>query len=130
MQKVNPHDFISILSEKWRILICHFQLFLNVTRKVGAFLGSCWATYRKKGHKCKKSNPYSWKTHAKGSGDSHFSLSYLLQIRKKSATRIVSKTSEAIIQVLLQDYMTPQEMRSSGKTLPKNLVTYGNSHTL
>ena len=65
-----------------------------------------------------------------GSGDSHFSLSYLLQIRKKSATRIVSKTSEAIILVLLQDYMTPQEMRSSGKTSPKNLVTYGNSHTL
>ena len=65
-----------------------------------------------------------------GSGDSHFSLSYLLQIRKKSATRIVSKTSEAIVQVLLQDYMTPQEMRSSGKTSPKNLVTYGNSHTL
>ena len=125
---------MSILSEKWRILICNFQLFLNVTRKVGAFLGSCWAAYPKKDTNLRKAIPTAERLMLTmrflGSGDSHFSLSYLLQIRKKSATRIVSKTSEAIIQVLLQDYMTPQEMRSSGKTSPKNLVTYGNSHTL
>ena len=37
----------SILSEKYIILTLHFQLFPNVTRKVGAFVGSCWPTYLK-----------------------------------------------------------------------------------
>ena len=39
------------------------------------------------------------------SGDPQISLSYLFRMGKKSVSRIVSETSEAIIQVLLQDYM-------------------------
>ena len=41
------------------------------------------------------------------SGDSQVSLSYLFRMGKKSVSRTVSETSEAIIQVLLQDYMSP-----------------------
>ena len=41
------------------------------------------------------------------SGDSQVSLSYLIRMRHKSESRIVSETSEAT--VLLQDYMSPSE---------------------
>ena len=43
------------------------------------------------------------------SGDSQVSLCYLFQMGKKSVSRIVSETSEAIVQVLLQDYISPPE---------------------
>ena len=44
-----------------------------------------------------------------GSGDSRVSSSSLFRMGKKSLSRIVSGTSEAIIQVLLQDCMSPPE---------------------
>ena len=40
--KLNLHETFSIFSEKHMVLILHFQLFPNVTRKVGGFVGSCW----------------------------------------------------------------------------------------
>ena len=51
------------------------------------------------------------------SGDSQVSLSYLFRMGKKSVSRIVSETSEAIIQVLLQDYMSPPETEEQWKNL-------------
>ena len=43
------------------------------------------------------------------SGDSRVSLSHLFRMGKKRVSHIVSATSEAIIKVLLQDYMSPPE---------------------
>ena len=51
------------------------------------------------------------------SGDSQVSLSYLFRMGKKSVSRIVSETSEAIIQVLLQDYMSPPETEEQWKNI-------------
>ena len=51
------------------------------------------------------------------SGDSQVSLSYLFQMGKKSVSRIVSETSEAIIQVLLQYYMSPPETKEQWKNI-------------
>ena len=62
----------------------------------------------KKWHKSKKTNSCSRTTHA--SGDLPISLSYLFWMGKKS---------EAIIQVLLQDYMSPPETEGQGKNMGK-----------
>ena len=43
------------------------------------------------------------------SGDSEVSLSYLFRMGKKSVSRMVSETSQAIVQVLLQGFMSPPE---------------------
>ena len=51
------------------------------------------------------------------SGDSQVSLSYLFRMEKNRVNRIVSETSEAIIQVLLQDYMSPPETEEQWKNL-------------
>ena len=63
------------------------------------------------------------------SGDSQVSLSHLFRMGKKSVSRILSETSEAIIQALVQDYMSSPETEDRGKISPRNLVTYGNSRT-
>ena len=52
------------------------------------------------------------------SGDSQVSLSCLFRMGKKSVSRIVSETSEKIIQVLLQDYMPPPETEEQWKNIP------------
>ena len=91
----------SILSEKYIIVILHFELFPNVTRKVGALVGSCWATYPKKDTNLRKSIPAAERLMLTmrflASGDSQISLSYLFRMGNKSVSRIVSETSEAII---------------------------------
>ena len=51
------------------------------------------------------------------SDDSQVSLSYLFRMGKNSVSRIVSETSEAIIQVLLQDYMSPPEIEEQWKNI-------------
>ena len=51
------------------------------------------------------------------SGDSQVSLLYLFRMVKKSVSRIVSETSEEIIQVLLQDYMSPPENEEQWKNI-------------
>ena len=51
------------------------------------------------------------------SGDSQVSLSYLFRMGKKSVSLIVSEISEAIIQVLLQDYMSPPETEEEWKNI-------------
>ena len=51
------------------------------------------------------------------SGDSQVFLSYLFQMGKKIVSRIVSETSEAIIQVLLQDYMSLPEIEERWKNI-------------
>ena len=43
------------------------------------------------------------------SRDLEVSLSYVFRMGKKSVSRNVSETSEAIVQVLLQGYMSPPE---------------------
>ena len=50
-------------------------------------------------------------------GDSQVSLSSLFRMGKKSVSRIVSETSTAIIQVLLQDYMSPPETEEQWKNI-------------
>ena len=81
LRKLNPHETFSILSEKYIILILHFRLFPNVTRKVGAFVGSCWATYPKKDTNLRKVIPAAERhmltMRFLASGDSQVSLSYL-----------------------------------------------------
>ena len=51
------------------------------------------------------------------SGDTQVSLSYLIRMGKKSVSRIVSETSEVIIQVLFQDYMSPPETEELWKNI-------------
>ena len=49
------------------------------------------------------------------SGNSQVSLSYLFRMGKKSVSRIASETSEAIVQFLRQDYMSPPETEEQRK---------------
>ena len=51
------------------------------------------------------------------SGDSQVSLSYLFRMGKKNVSRIASETSEVIIQVLLQDFMSPPEIKEQWKNI-------------
>ena len=51
------------------------------------------------------------------SGDSQVSLSYLFRMGMKSVSRIVSETSEAISQILLQDYISPLETEEQWKNI-------------
>ena len=51
------------------------------------------------------------------SGDSQVFLSYLFRMVKKSVNRIMSEISEAIIQLLLQDYMSPPETEEEWKNI-------------
>ena len=82
------------------ILILLFQLFPNVTRKVGAFVGPL---AQKKDTNLRKAIPAAERLMLTmrflASGDSQVSLSYLFRMGKKGVSRIVSETSEAIIQV-------------------------------
>ena len=51
------------------------------------------------------------------SGDSQVSLSYLFRMGRKSVSRFVSETSEAIIQVLLQSFMSPPETEEQWRSI-------------
>ena len=51
------------------------------------------------------------------SGDSEVSLSYLFRMGKKNGSRIVSEISEAIVQVLIQDYMSLPETQDQWKNI-------------
>ena len=61
------------------------------------------------------------------SGDSQVFLSYLFGMGKKSVSHIVSETSEAIIQALLQDYMSSPETEEQWKNIAQEFG--GNSRT-
>ena len=72
----------------------------------------------KKRLKSKKSNPCSCTALVdNASGDSQDSLSYLFWIWNKNLSRIVGETSKAIVQVLLQDYMSPSESKEQWKNI-------------
>ena len=77
--------------------------------RLEAFVGICWATYSKKdtrlGKEISAAKRLMLAMQFLASGDSQVSLSYLFRMGTKSESRIVSETSKAIIQVLLQDYM-------------------------
>ena len=72
------------------ILILHFQLFPNVTRKVGAFVGSSWTTYPKKGTNLRKAIPVAERIMLTirflTPGDSQDFLSFLFRIGQKSVS--------------------------------------------
>ena len=55
------------------------------------------------------------------SGDSQVSLSCLFRMGEKSVSRIVSETSEAIIQFLLQDYPSPPETEEQWKNIAQEI---------
>ena len=65
----------------------------------------------KKGHKSKKNNPCGWTTHVDSAilGVRRFICPFILLIPyEKEMCKPYSKTSEAIVQVFLQDYVTPR----------------------
>ena len=82
----------------------------------------CWAFLgylSKKIHRSKKINPCSWTTHADNAiiGVRWFTSLFILLVPKgkKSVSLIVSETSETVVQVLLQDYMSPPETEEQWK---------------
>ena len=55
------------------------------------------------------------------SGDSQVSLCYLIRMEKESVSRIVSVTSEAIVQALPRDYMSPPETKEQWKNIAQEI---------
>ena len=55
--------------------------------------------------------------HTKGWSNCWVSLSNLFQVGKKNVSCIVSKTSEAIVQIILQDYQSPPETEEQRKNV-------------
>ena len=113
----------SNLSEKYIISVLHFELFPNVTDRLEHLLGLVWRLIQKKDTNLSKPAPAAERLMLTmrflPSGDSQVSLSYLIWMRQKSESRIVSETSEAI--VLLQDYMSPPETQEHWKNIAEEI---------
>ena len=64
------------------------------------------------------------------SGDSQISLTYLYCMGKKTVSRVISETCEALYEVLCSKYFNTPKTGSNGKMYPTTSKSYGSFYTL